>query len=246
VIIIASVSCIYGLGMPEYYREMKLDLKVGQERRRDDILLHLVNMQYARNDYEFTRSTFRVRGDVLDIFPAYEEDMAVRVEFFGDEVERISEFDPLTGKIFRRIEALSLYPGSHYVTPEEVRLHAVDTIRQELQLRIETFEKENKLIEAQRIRERTMYDIEMIKEIGFCKGIENYSRHFSRRQPGEPPPTLLDYFPKDFLLFIDESHQTVPQVRAMYHGDRSTALGCLLRMIIGRLHLKSFMKENTM
>ena len=190
VIIVASVSCIYGLGMPEYYRDMKLDLKVGQERRRDDILLHLVNMQYERNDYDFTRSTFRVRGDVLDIFPAYEEDLAVRVEFFGDEVERISEFDPLTGKIFRRIESLSLYPGSHYVTPKDVRLHAIETIRAELDLRVQAFEKENKLIEAQRIRERTMYDIEMIKEIGFCKGIENYSRHFSKRQPGEPPPTL--------------------------------------------------------
>ncbi|GAB4237475.1 MAG: excinuclease ABC subunit UvrB [Chlamydiales bacterium] len=221
VIIVASVSCIYGLGSPEYFRGMNLGLKVDQKVRRDDVLLHLVEMQYKRNDYDFARATFRVRGDVLEIFPSYEDDLAIRVEFFGDEIERLSEIDPITGKVLQRIEETTIYPGSHHVTPEEVRLEAIESIRAELKDRAAFFEKENKLIELQRIQERTKYDIEMIKEIGFCKGIENYSRHFARRQPGEPPACLLDYFPRDFLLFVDESHQTIPQLHAMYNGDRA-------------------------
>lgn len=221
VIIVASVSCIYGLGSPEYYREMNLTMETGQTRRRDDLLLHLVQMQYSRNDMDFSRATFRVRGDVLDIFPAYEEDRAVRVEFFGDEIDRISEIDPLTGKVRHRMESITIYPSSHHVTPEEVRLHAIETIKLELNERAAYYEKEKKYIEHQRILERTRYDLEMIKEIGFCKGIENYSRHFSKRQPGEPPPCLIDYFPSDYLLVIDESHQTIPQLHAMFNGDRA-------------------------
>ena len=221
VIIVASVSCIYGLGSPEYYKGMNLKIRQGQERRRDDFMLHLVDMQYKRNDIEFSRACFRVRGDVLDIFPAYEEDLAIRVEFFGDLVERLSEFDPLTGRTKRVLDQATIYPSSHHVTPEEVRHTAIETIRQELHEQMAFFEKENKLIELQRIRERVMYDIEMIKEMGFCKGIENYSRHFSQRKPGEPPPCLMDYFPSDFLLIVDESHQTVPQLKAMNHGDRA-------------------------
>lgn len=221
VIIVASVSCIYGLGSPEYYRDMNLIMQTGETRRRDDILLHLVQMQYSRNDMDFSRATFRVRGDVLDVFPAYEEDLAIRVEFFGDEIDRISEIDPLTGKVRHRMDAVTIYPGSHHVTPEEVRFHAIETIKAELAERAEYFEKEKKYIEHQRILERTRYDLEMIKEIGFCKGIENYSRHFSRRMPGDPPPCLIDYFPEDFLLVIDESHQTIPQLHAMFNGDRA-------------------------
>lgn len=224
VLIVASVSCIYGLGSPEYYRGMNLTLSTGLQRRRDDILLHLVEMQYKRNDYDFSRATFRVRGDVLEIFPAYEEDLALRVEFFDDEIERLSEIDPLTGKVKRRINEVTIYPSSHHVTPEEVRLHAIDTIKAELQERMAFYEAEKKYIELQRIQQRTMYDLEMIKEIGFCKGIENYSRHFSQRLPGQPPPCLLDYFPSDFLLVIDESHQTIPQLHAMYNGDKARKL----------------------
>jgi excinuclease ABC subunit B len=221
VIIVASVSCIYGLGSPEYYRGMNLTLKVHDNRRRDDILLHLVEMQYKRNDFDFSRSTFRVRGDVLDIFPAYEEDIAFRVEFFGDDIEKISEIDPLTGKKRYEVPAITIYPSSHHVTPEEVRVNAIETIKSELKTRVTTYELENRYIEKQRIHERTMYDLEMIKEIGHCKGIENYSRHFSQRQVGDPPPCLIDYFPNDFLLVIDESHQTIPQLNAMYNGDRA-------------------------
>lgn len=221
VIIVASISCIYGLGSPEYYGGMNLKLHVGQNRRRDDILLHLVEMQYKRNDYDFARATFRVRGDLLEIFPAYEEDIAFRIEFFGDDIERISEIDPLTGRSRHRVEEITIYPGSHHVTPEEVRFEALQTIREELKGRLEEFERESKLVEMQRIQQRTMYDLEMIKEVGFCKGIENYSRHFSKRKPGEAPPCLIDYFPSDFLLIIDESHQTVPQVHAMCNGDRA-------------------------
>lgn len=221
VLIVASVSCIYGLGSPEYYRGMNLVLSTGQIRRRDDVLLHLVEMQYKRNDYDFSRATFRVRGDVLEIFPAYEEDLAVRIEFFDEEIERISEIDPLTGRVKRRISDITIYPSSHHVTPEEVRLHAIETIKSELQERMALYENEKKYVELQRIQQRTMYDLEMIKEVGFCKGIENYSRHFSQRQPGEPPPCLIDYFPSDYLLFIDESHQTIPQLHAMCNGDRA-------------------------
>jgi excinuclease ABC subunit B len=221
VIIVASVSCIYGLGSPEFYSGMNLVIKKGQEVRRDDILLHLIEMQYTRNDYDFARATFRVRGDVLDIFPAYEDDLAIRVEFFGDEVDRVSEIDPLTGKSIRAIPEITIYPSSHHVTPEEVRLEAIETIKAELEQRRKFFEDNNQLIEAQRIHQRTMHDLEMIKEIGFCNGIENYSRHFSRRGVGDPPSCLIDYFPKDYLLFVDESHQSIPQLHAMYNGDRA-------------------------
>jgi excinuclease ABC subunit B len=221
VIIVSSVSCIYGLGLPEYYSQMKLAVKIGEKRRRDDMLLHLVEMHYKRNDYELARGNFRARGDVLEIMPAYEENLAYRVEFFGDEIERLSSIDPLTGKVIERIEEIAIFPGSHHVTPERVRFHALGTIREELKERIEFFEKNNRLIEKQRITERTLYDLEMIKEIGFCKGVENYSRHFSKRRAGEPPPCLLDYFPPNFLTFIDESHQTLPQLHAMYNGDRA-------------------------
>lgn len=221
VLIVASVSCIYGLGTPEFYRQMNLSLSVGEKRRRDDLLLHLVEMQYKRNDFDFARSTFRVRGDVLEIFPAYEEDLAYRVEMFGDDIERISAIDPLTGKVKSRVDAITIYPSSHHVTPEEVRFHAIQTIRAELEERVAYYAQEKRYIEEQRINERTKYDLEMIKEAGFCKGIENYSRHFSKRAPGDPPPCLIDYFPKKFLTIIDESHQTIPQLHAMYHGDRS-------------------------
>jgi excinuclease ABC subunit B len=221
VIIVSSVSCIYGLGMPEHFSKMKLRLKVGQTYRRDDVLLHLVELQYTRNDYELSRTHFRVRGDILEVVPSYEEDLAYRIEFFGDEVERISEIDPLTGKVQRRMDAISIYPGSHHVTPEEVRLTALETIQAELKERIAYFGHENLLVEQQRISQRTKYDLEMIKEIGYCKGVENYSRHFAGRQAGQPPACLIDYFPEDFLMFIDESHQTLPQIHAMYNGDRA-------------------------
>lgn len=221
VVIVSSVSCIYGLGSPEYYRGMNLTIHAGEIKRRDDMLLHLVEMQYKRNDIDFFRTTFRVRGDIVDIFPAYEEDLAIRVEFFGDEIEQISEMDPLTGRIKRRIPSVTIYPGSHHVTPEEVRWKAIETIRSELEERKAYFEKEKKYLEHERIQQRTRYDMEMIKEVGTCKGIENYSRHFSFRNPGDPPPCLIDYFPSDYLLFIDESHQTIPQLHAMYNGDRA-------------------------
>lgn len=221
VLIVASVSCIYGLGTPEYYSQMQLSLQTNQKVRRDDVLIHLVQMHYKRSDFDLMRATFRARGDVLEIMPAYEEDLAYRIEFFGDVIERISEIDPLTGRPRQRVESISIYPGSHHVTPEAVRWRAIETIRAELKERAAFFEKENRLLELQRIQERTKYDIEMIREIGTCKGVENYSRHFSGRKPGDPPPCLLDYFPRDFLLFVDESHQTLPQVHAMYNGDRS-------------------------
>ena len=221
VIIVSSVSCSYGLGTPEYYSQMVLHLTMHQQVRRDDVLLHLVEMHYSRSDYELARATFRARGDVLEIVPAYEDDLAYRIEFFGDEIERISSIDPLTGKVRSRLDKIAVFPGSHHVTPEHVRHQAIATIQQELTERIDYFQREGKLIEAQRIKERTRYDLEMIREIGFCKGIENYSRHFSGRKAGDPPPCLLDYFPKEFLLFIDESHQTLPQLHAMYNGDRS-------------------------
>jgi len=221
VIIVSSVSCIYGLGMPEYFREMKLALNVGESYRRDDVLLHLIELQYTRNDFELTRSHFRVRGDILEIVPAYEDDLGYRIEFFGDEIERISEIDPLTGKVKRRVKGLSIYPSSHHVTPEEARLNAMVTIKKELKERSDHFRKENLLVEQQRIEQRTRYDLEMIKEIGYCKGVENYSRHFGARNPGEPPACLLDYFPTGYLVFVDESHQTLPQIHAMHNGDRA-------------------------
>lgn len=221
VLVVSSVSCIYGLGTPEYYSQMLLTLTTNQQVRRDNVLLHLVELHYTRNDYELARATFRARGDVLEIVPAYEDNIAYRVEFFGDVIERLSEIEPLTGKVRKRLDKITIYPGSHHVTPENVRQDAVVTIRQELEERIAFFEQQNRLIEAQRIRERTNYDLEMIREMGFCKGIENYSRHFSRRHPGDPPPCLIDYFPDDFLFIIDESHQTIPQLHAMYNGDRA-------------------------
>jgi len=221
VIIVSSVSCIYGLGLPEYYAKMQLKMEVGTEARRDEVLLHLVEMHYKRGDFDLARGTFRARGDVLELVPAYEENLAYRIEFFGDEIDRISEIDPLTGQVRQRLNKISIFPGSHHVTPESVRHRALGTIREELKEQIAHFEKEEKLIERQRIKERTNYDLEMIKEIGFCKGVENYSRHFSQRSAGDPPPCLIDYFPKDFLIFIDESHQTLPQVHAMYNGDRA-------------------------
>ncbi len=221
VIIVSSVSCIYGLGSPENYAKMVISLQKGERVLRDDLLIHLIKLHYTRNDIELARGTFRVRGDIIEIVPAYESDIAYRIESFGDEIERISEIDPLTGKTKKILNSLSIYPGSHYVTPDDIRYNAIQTIEKELEERISYFKEKNALIEEQRIRERTKYDLEMIKEIGFCKGIENYSRHFSNRPPGASPPTLIDYFPKDFLFFIDESHQTVPQVRAMYNGDRA-------------------------
>lgn len=221
VIIVSSVSCIYGLGLPEYFREMRLSLNVGESYKRDAVLLHLIELQYSRNDFELSRSHFRVRGDILEIVPAYEDDLGYRIEFFGDEIERISEIDPLTGKVKRRIKGLSIYPGSHHVTPEEARVSAMKTIKEELKERSDYFHSENLLVEEQRIQQRTRYDLEMIKEIGYCKGVENYSRHFGARNPGEPPACLLDYFPSDFLIFVDESHQTLPQIHAMHNGDRA-------------------------
>lgn len=221
VLIVSSVSCIYGLGSPEYYAKMNLVFELKQKRRRDEILLHLVEMRYTRNDYEFSRGMFRVRGDVLEIFPAYETNIAFRIEFFDEEVERISSIDPLTGKVNKRLEKATIYPGSHHVTPHEMRLRAIETIKEELAERVDFFDKEDKPLECERIHQRTMYDLEMIKEIGVCKGVENYSRHMSGRAPGLPPSCLLNYFPKDYLLFIDESHQTIPQLHAMYNGDRA-------------------------
>lgn len=221
VIIVASVSCIYGLGVPEYYAQMQIKFEVGKEVRRDDLLLHLIAMHYKRNDFDFIRGNFRVRGDILEIFPAYEEKTAIRIEFFDEEIERISLIDPLTAAVKDVRSQVTLFPGSHFVTPESVKVKAIESIKKELEVRLQEYEKEEKWVEKERIFQRTQYDLEMIKEIGFCKGIENYSRHFSGRAPGQPPPCLIDYFPDDFLFFIDESHQTVPQVRAMYNGDYS-------------------------
>jgi excinuclease ABC subunit B len=221
VIIVASVSCIYGLGSPEKYQEMLLQLKAGQQVQREDVLRKLVDIQYERNDYDFHRGVFRVRGDVVEVFPAYEEDRAVRIEFFGDEVDSIKEIDPLTGRTLRRIERTDIYPGTHYVTASDTLERAVNAIKVELSERLEVFYREGKLLEVQRLEERTRFDLEMLVELGYCNGIENYSRHLDGRPPGTPPYTLLDYFPRDWLLFIDESHISVPQIRGMYNGDRA-------------------------
>jgi excinuclease ABC subunit B len=221
VIIVASVSCIYGIGSAEAYRDMIVQVAVGQELRRDELLRRLVDIQYERNDIDFHRGSFRVRGDVVEIFPAYEESRAVRVEYWGDEIEKISEIDPMRGKVLHELDYYGVYPGSHYVTPEEQRRRAVESIRDELRERLALLESERKLLERQRLEQRTMYDLEMLEQMGFCHGIENYSRHFSGRLPGEPPPCLIDYLPEDFLLVMDESHQSVPQVAAMFRGDRS-------------------------
>ncbi len=221
VIIVASVSCIYGLGSPEDYREQTLSLRVGQIYDRDFILRKLVDIQYERNDVNFVRGTFRVRGDVIEILPASVAEKAIRIELFGDEIDRILEIDVLTGEILGQRKHVSIFPASHYVTAPEYLEIALKNIEAELELRLKEFKEQDKLLEAQRIEQRTRYDLEMIREVGFCTGIENYSRHLTGRQPGEPPYTLLDYFPEDFLVFIDESHVTVPQIGGMYEGDRS-------------------------
>lgn len=221
VIIVASVSCIYGLGDPIDYNNMVVSLRPGTIRDRDDVIAKLIEIKYERNDIDFSRNKFRVRGDVLDVFPSDSSTVAVRIEFFGDEVERIYEFNPTTGEPIAERSHIAIYPASHYVTTPEKRGRAIESIRKELALRLEELKKENKLIEAQRLEERTNYDIEMMLETGFCNGIENYSRHISGREAGSPPFTLMDYLPKDFLLFVDESHVTLPQVGAMYAGDRS-------------------------
>ena len=221
VIIVASVSSIYGLGSPDAYNRMHIEVNKGQTFDRNELLSKLVEIQYERSDIDFHRGTFRVRGETIEIFPAYEDLKAVRVEFNGDDIERITEIDYLTGEIEAQIDKISIYPNSHYVTPEERLKTAVKNIRAELAERVKSFELENKIVEAQRIKQRTNYDLEMMEETGFCKGIENYSRHLDGRKAGQPPMTLLDYFPKDFLLFIDESHITVPQIGGMFEGDRS-------------------------
>lgn len=221
VIIVASVSCIYGLGDPEEYRKLVLSLRPGQEISPEEVMKELIERQFVRNDFDFSRGTFRRRGDVLDIFPAGNEEKAIRVEFFGDEIDRISEFDSLTGKVTSHISHGYIYPASHYATSAEKAAAAITTIKEELKERLAELENENKLVEAQRLEQRTNYDIEMLEEIGFCSGIENYSRHLSQRPAGSRPYTLIDYFPDDFMLFIDESHVSIPQVGGMYEGDRS-------------------------
>ena len=221
VIVVASVSCIYGLGDPIDYANMVISLRPGQSYGLDTLLRKLVEIRYERNDLAFERNRFRVRGDSVEIFPVYSQNSAIRVEFFGDEVDRISEVNPVTGAAVRILNHVAIYPASHYVTTKEKMAAAIERIREECDERVRFFEAQNRLIEAQRIRQRTDYDIEMMQELGYCSGIENYSRVISNRAPGSPPMTLLDYFPKDFLLFVDESHVTLPQVRAMYRGDRA-------------------------
>lgn len=221
VIIVASVSCIYGLGSPIDYKSMVVSLRPGMSRDRDDVIRQLIDMQYSRNDMDFKRGTFRVRGDVLEILPAYNDKVAIRVEFFGDEVERITEVDVLTGVIKSDLMHIAIFPASHYVVPREKLVQAANNIREEMKEQVTYFHSEDKLIEAQRISERTNFDVEMMLETGFCSGIENYSRHLEGRAPGATPCTLMDYFPDDFLIIVDESHITIPQVRGMYFGDRS-------------------------
>jgi len=219
-IIVASVSCIYGLGSPEAYYGMLLFLEKGQQLRRDDILRRLVEMQFSRRDYDLERGYFRVRGDVIEVFPTY-EDYAIRLDMFGDQIDSISQIDPVTGRKLKEHDRLPIYPKSHYVQPRDQLLRAIESIKVELEECRPRFEQEGKLLEAQRLHQRTMFDLEMMKELGYCRGIENYSRHLTGRLPGEPPPTLLDYMPRDWLLFVDESHASIPQVRGMYYGDRS-------------------------
>ena len=221
VIIVASVSCIYGLGDPIDYEHMIVSLRPGMQKSREEVLRKLVNMQYSRNEIDFKRGTFRAKGDILEIYPSDQNESAIRVEFWGDEIEKIQEINPLTGKAIAERKHVMIFPNSHYVTTKDKMERAIGTIEEELEERIKYFKDNGKLIEAQRIEERTNFDIEMMKETGFCQGIENYSRHISGREPGSPPFTLFDYMPKDFLLLIDESHATIPQVRAMYNGDRA-------------------------
>ncbi len=219
-IIVASVSCIYGIGSPDTYTEMSIEIKKGERRQQDKFVRLLTDIQYQRNDIDFDRGTFRVKGDVVDVFPAG-MDTGYRIEFFGDEVDRITRITPLTGEILGEPAAITIFPSSHYATPKERILHAIEGIREEYEERVEWFEKNNKLLEAQRLSQRTKYDLEMLEETGFVKGIENYSRYLSNREPGEQPATLIDYFPDDWLLLVDESHMTLPQVRGMYNGDRA-------------------------
>ncbi|BCZ26320.1 excinuclease ABC subunit UvrB [Claveliimonas bilis] len=221
VIVVSSVSCIYGLGEPENFEKMMVSLRPGMEKDRDEVLRQLIDIQYERNEIDFKRGTFRVRGDVLEIIPANEAETAVRVEFFGDEIDRITQIDVLTGEIKGELEHAAIFPASHYVVPAEQIRRAADAIEKELEERVQYFKSEDKLLEAQRIAERTNFDIEMLKETGFCSGIENYSRHLSGLAPGQPPYTLMDFFKDDFLIIIDESHKTIPQIGAMYHGDQS-------------------------
>ncbi|GHG74091.1 excinuclease ABC subunit UvrB [Comamonas sp. JC664] len=221
VIIVASVSCIYGLGAARSYVDLAVRAAVGEEMGRDTFMRKLVEAQYKRNDLDFHRGTFRARGDTVEVFPAYEEERAVRVSFFGDEVERVTEFDPLRGVTLGALEKIVIFPASHYVAEEDVRRRAIQTIRDELAEQLQAFKREGKLLEAQRLEQRAMFDLEMIEQVGFCSGIENYSRHFSGRAAGEPPPCLIDYFPRNLLVMLDESHQTVPQIGAMYRGDRA-------------------------
>ena len=219
VIIVASVSCIYGLGNPEEYEGLSISLREGQQMERDDLLRKLIDIQFTRNDFEFDRGSFRVRGDTVEIIPAAEQEKALRVEFFGDEIDRISEIEILTGNVLRHLNHVLIFPASHYATSKDKLDRCIAQIEEDLEKRLTQFREEGRLLEAQRLEQRTHYDIEMLKEIGYCSGIENYSRYFDGRQEGEPPFTLMDYFPKDFLVFIDESHVTVPQIRAMYNGD---------------------------
>ncbi len=221
VLIVASVSCIYGLGSPEAYHGMLLFLEPGMTLERDKVLRKLVDIQYKRNDIDFQRGTFRVRGDIVEVFPVYERNEAIRIEFFGDEIESLTCFDPITLKTLRTLERIAIYPASHYTTPKDKLEAALEGIQEELKERIQYFRSQNQLIEAQRIEQRTMFDLEMIREIGYCQGVENYSRHLMGREPGSPPPTLLDYFPDDSLFVIDESHVTFPQLHGMYKGDRA-------------------------
>ncbi len=221
IVVVASVSCIFGLGAPEDYLAMRVDIETDMEFSRDTLLYDLISMHYERNDVDFYRGVFRVRGDRVEIFPAYEEDQAIRIDFFGDQVENIALIDALRGKVIKHLKRMTIFPASHYVTSKVTRKKAIDTILAELKQRIQYFRNEKKLIEAQRIEERTHFDLEMMQELGYCHGIENYSRHLTGRKPGAPPPTLLSYFPKDYLLIIDESHIAIPQLRGMYRGDRS-------------------------
>jgi excinuclease ABC subunit B len=222
-IIVASVSCIYGLGSPEAYYGMLLFLEKGQRIKRDEILRRLVEMQFTRQDFELERGHFRARGDVVEVYPSY-EDYAIRIEMFGDEIDSIAQIDPITGRTLKKHERMPIYPKSHYVQPRSQLLHAIETIKEELDEWHTRLMQEGKELEAHRVRQRTMFDLEMMKELGYCRGIENYSRHITGRRPGEPPPTLLDYMPRDWILFVDESHATIPQVRGMYFGDRSRKL----------------------
>lgn len=221
VIIVSSISCIYGLGSPDAYEGLLLYLEVGREIKRQELLRKLIDIQYKRNDVDFHRGTFRVRGDVVEIYPAYEEERAIRIEFFGDEIESISEVDPLRGIRLGKLPRVTIYPGSHYVTTADNRKHAMETVRVELRERLQEYEQLGRPLEAQRLSQRTLFDLEMIEELGFCQGIENYSRHLTGRPPGSAPPTLLEYFPKDWLLIVDESHVSVPQIGGMFRGDRA-------------------------